>query len=857
MKQALLNVSLKNKLMAIILLTSGTVLFIVSLAFFVNEAITFRQGLRQELGALADIIAKNTAVALVINDRESASETLEGLSVRPYILGAFIVTNNGGLFADYISSETQEKRLSCSKKGDTSWKGKSCAILCHTAGKIGWKEGEPQPSMEAILKGITEDADFFWDLDGNIDVLKPIIFDGSKLGTVVIQSDLKELFVRLRWFFITVLAIMAGASLVAFFISRRLQGVISGPITRLAGVMKTVSDEKNYAIQATRESDDEIGSLITGFNEMLEQIRARDERLERYNEELEDNVALRTAELRDANANLQRTIDELRKAKEAAEAANTAKSQFLANMSHEIRTPMNGVIGMTELILATDLTERQRKYGESVYASAESLLGVINDILDFSKIEAGRLELEEVPFSLHDKVHETLVLFGLKAKRKGLALKTVFEPNVPEWVQGDPMRLRQILVNLVGNAVKFTGNGEVAVRVSWLDEADERSLVGFEVRDTGMGIPLESRERIFDSFSQADGSTTRKYGGTGLGLTIAKQLVEMMGGGISVESSPGKGSSFRFNVRVRKLIDEGGSGDRSTDESGEIRSLPLLEGGGHRSFILVAEDNPVNQEVCREILEHLGCRVAIVSNGREAFEAVSRNRYDLVFMDFQMPEMDGVEATRRIRARERETGGHTRIVALTARAMEGDREQCLLEGMDDYLSKPFTMESMRAILERWLQAVPGEKAEQGEGGDEAAPRAPSSRSPELSPERASHIDKNTLDAIRTLDNQGKGHVLRKVTEMFLTHTPQLMVTLRDVVVRADATGVEKTAHSLKSSCAMVGAHRLSKLCGEMEQRGRHLSLKNLAGLLRDIEAEFEEVKSTLTAEAGLSFTLRR
>jgi signal transduction histidine kinase/CheY-like chemotaxis protein/HPt (histidine-containing phosphotransfer) domain-containing protein len=864
MKRAFLNVSIKNKLMTIILLTSGTVLFIVSLAFFMNEVVTFRQGLRQELGALADIVAKNTAVAVVFSDRQSAKETLEGLSVRPYILGAFIVTNDGGLFADYISSKTREKRLSCSKKGYTSWKGNSCAILCHTAGKVGWKGGESAPPMETILKGMSEKADSFWTLDGNIDVVKPLMYDGRKLGTVVIQSDLKELYFRLRWFFFTLLAIMAGASLVAYFISRRLQGVISGPILRLAGVMKSVSDEKNYTIRATRESDDEIGALITGFNEMLEQIRVRDERLERYNEELEDNVVLRTTELRDANANLQRTIDELRKAKEAAEAANSAKSQFLANMSHEIRTPMNGVIGMTELLLATDLTERQRKYGESVYASAESLLGVINDILDFSKIEAGRLELEDVPFHLHEKVLESIELFSLKARRKGLALHTFFEPDVPSWVQGDPMRLRQILVNLVGNAVKFTGNGEVSVRVSWLDDGDVRALVGFEVRDTGMGIAPESTERIFDSFSQADGSTTRQYGGTGLGLTIAKQLVEMMGGGISVESSPGKGSCFRFTVRVRRVVAEGIRGDRSTVEPGEVRSLSPLEGCARQSLILVAEDNPVNQEVCREILEHLGCRVDIVSNGRDAVEEVSRKRYDLVFMDYQMPEMDGVEATRRIRNLEMERGIHTNIIALTARAMEGDRDQCLREGMDDYLSKPFTMEGMREILERWLQAAPGENAEKGRVNDDVGPLASApmasavfDRSRGVSPRCGSHIDKDTLDAIRTIDREGKGDVLRKVTEMFLTHTPHLLGTLREVVVKGDATGVEKTAHSLKSSCAMVGACRLSELCEEMERRGRHVSLQDLDGLLRDIEAEYEVVKRALTAEAELSSVLQR
>jgi len=702
MKNLFLNVSIKNKLTAIILLTSGTVLCIVSAAFFVNEAFSFRLGIRQELGALADIIGKNAASAVLFDDRESAKNTLEGLSARPHILGAFIVTGDGRLFAHYISRDILERSLRCRAQGAVAGKTDSCAVLCHIAGKIGWKAGEAVPSMESALHGMTREANTFWDLDGDLEVVKPILHDGRSIGTVVIQSDLRELFSRLKWFFVTVLIIMASASVVAFIISRRLQGVISGPILRLAGVMRSVSEEKNYSLRARRESNDEIGTLITGFNEMLEQIRERDERLKRYNEELEDNVALRTEELRDANENLRRTVEEVRTAKESAEAANAAKSQFLANMSHEIRTPMNGVIGMTELILATNLSETQRKYAESASASAESLLGVINDILDFSKIEAGRMELEDVPFTLSDTVGQTVEMFREKVRRKGLVLDTSFEPGVPQRVKGDPTRLRQILVNLVGNAVKFTEQGTISLRVFSLDEGDTHHHICFEVRDTGVGIPPESRDRIFESFSQADGSMTRRYGGTGLGLTIAKQLVELMGGGISVESLPGKGSVFRFTVRFLRVAAADETGEGAQTGPGDPAPAPIERDSGCRARVLVAEDNRVNQEVCREILEYLRCRVRIVSNGREAVEEVSRNRYDLVFMDFQMPEMDGVEATRLIRSRERTRNSHTKIIALTARAMEGDREQCLAEGMDDYLSKPFTIDRMREVLERWL-----------------------------------------------------------------------------------------------------------------------------------------------------------
>ena len=632
--------SISNRLQRINLLSMLSALAFFSIVIIISNLVINLNRLIDTSKIEARVFAESIAPSLLFSDQRSAQDIINTFKLSPLTELAVIYDQNDELFVSYSSNSSDER-----------------------------------PEYDSTIELLNQSY---------ININQPIIHQQQVLGHLFLRVSLSNLY-RLATMQVLVTVITLLVSLIfGRYLLVRLSKAVLTPLTELATTMTDVSNNNDYNVRVEPSDIIELNILSNGLNIMLSQIQNRDKRLSEYSDNLEEKITLRTMELE--------------KAKTTAEKSSQAKSEFLSNMSHEIRTPMNVILGMLHLSLQTQMSHQQKDWISKSHAAAENLLGIINDILDLSKVESGTLEFEELPFHIDELMDEVINLIKVKANEKGLHLLKDNELGIHNRVIGDALRLRQVLTNLMGNAVKFSHSGEISLKVELVEDTDCFTTLEFLIKDTGIGISQEHRDKLFQPFSQADNSISREFGGTGLGLVISKRIVEMMGGKIWLKSEPGLGSTFFFTIKLKKQHEELDSVQekKETIPKEGLQRIDKLKG----IKILLVEDNVLNQELFSAILKPEGIELEIANNGREALACLDKHLYDGVLMDCQMPVMDGYEATRQIRDQERFY--NLPIIALTANAMKHDIDKALESGMNDHIAKPVDFAHMLKTISKWV-----------------------------------------------------------------------------------------------------------------------------------------------------------
>jgi signal transduction histidine kinase/CheY-like chemotaxis protein/HPt (histidine-containing phosphotransfer) domain-containing protein len=786
--------TLAAKLSLLTAVAAGVALVLSCVAFFANDVRTIRNSKSEQLSALATILGSNTTAALEFNDAKTATELLASLREQPAVKLACLYDRQGKAFATYPADLPQDFVL------------------------------PPVPSADRTI---------FTD-SGHLEVSQNIGHDGEKVGSIYVCAGMDELQKQIWDYARITLTVLVVSLTVSLLLARRLQRFITAPILRLVEAMKRVTREDDYSVRVERVGDDELGVLNDGFNAMLDQIEQARTALRQARDELEDRVAVRTSEFLVA--------------KDAAEAASRAKSDFLANMSHEIRTPMTAILGYSDLLLQQDVTKSEREdFVEIIHRNGDHLLGIINDILDISKIEAGRMTVEQIPCSPHQLANEAISLVRARAIAKNLFLQIEYRGPIPETIYTDPTRLRQVLINLLGNAVKFTELGGVRLVVCLLDPPETPNPhIGFEVIDTGVGMKLEQWASIFQPFTQADTSTTRRFGGTGLGLAISKRLAQMLGGDITGTSAVGKGSSFLVRIETGplqgvRLLDGFSEALRATTDQPHNKPAPDIRLSGR---ILLAEDGIDNQRFIAFVLEKAGVQVTVAEDGQVALDYVQSaqdegNPFDVILMDMQMPVMDGYEATRRLRER-----GYTGpIIALTAHAMAEDRRKCLDAGCNDYATKPIDRQKLLATVASWTgcgAGVPPARA-----ADTAAPQNSKVILEHPLGSSISESKANTTTPTAFFYSPlAADPDLSELVDVFVQEMPDRINALDAQAKSRDWNQLAQTAHQIKGAAGCYGfgeimpcAARLEAAAREAQQEQQILSaLDELLSLCRRVRS---------------------